>query len=396
MSARSISFFSGALGLDLGLEQAGFKCLAANEIDPRACETIRLNRPKLKLYDGDMRQLSAEQILSDLRLSYGDIDLVVGGPPCQAFSTAGKRRSLDDNRGNLVLHFLNVAIGLSPQWIVLENVRGLLSAPIRHRPHIERGRGHAPLAPDELPGGALARVVTILEDAGYLVSFCLYDAANFGVPQRRERLILIANRDDVPVSYLQPTHTIDEWGTFQAAVKGLRRKQEFIPLRDAQLKYLPLVGPGENWRVLPPRVQKIALGKAYLAGGGRVGFFRRVAWDSPSPTLVTSPTMPATLLAHPRELRPLSVEEYKRLQGFPDDWEVAGSTTQKYRQLGNAVPIGLAKHLGHHLLNGPKEHTRVVTTRQLVTSRYSFTSDREWRVQYASAIERSRELCFSD
>ena len=114
MSVRFISFFSGALGLDLGLEQAGFRCLAANEIEPRACETIRLNRPRLNLYDCDIRELSAEGILRDLRLSYGDIDLVAGGPPCQAFSTAGKRRSLDDDRGNLVLHFLNVALSLNP------------------------------------------------------------------------------------------------------------------------------------------------------------------------------------------------------------------------------------------------------------------------------------------
>ena len=396
MSVRFISFFSGALGLDLGLEQAGFRCLAANEIEPRACETIRLNRPRLNLYDCDIRELSAEGILRDLRLSYGDIDLVAGGPPCQAFSTAGKRRSLDDDRGNLVLHFLNVALSLNPQWIVLENVRGLLSAPIRHRPHNLRGGKNPALRADELPGGALARVITILEDAGFGATFCLYDAANFGVPQRRERLILIANRDAEAVPYLAPTHSQDDWVTFKEAVAGLPRKHEYIELRESQLKYLEYIGSGENWRALPKRLQKAAMGKAFLASGGRVGFYRRVAWNAPSPTLVTSPTMPATLLAHPEKFRPLSVEEYKRLQGFPDSWELSGSTTQKYRQLGNAVPVGLAKHLGRHLLHGPKKNSEALTTSKFATSRYSFTSDREWRRQYAAAIERSRELCLAE
>ena len=365
-----VSFFSGALGLDLGLEQAGLTPLAASEIDRDALQTIALNRPRLKLYPGDVRSLSVAD--------FGRVEpfAVVGGPPCQAFSTAGKRQGLADERGNVFLHFLELAIGLRPRYIVIENVRGLLSAPLLHRPHAMRGEGHPPLAPDELPGGALRRIIGQLEEAGYGVSFELYNVANFGVPQSRERLLLIAASDGRIVPHLAPACL--KRRTFRDAVRGLRETGPCAKFRNGRERFFKMVGPGENWRALPEHEQKNALGGAYSSSGGRVGFCRRLAWDRPSPTLVTSPVMPATELGHPEELRPLSVNEYRRLQTFPDDWQVAGAVTSQYRQLGNAVPVRFGEAVGRHLL-AIESGCLKPTAKKKPLSRYRGTDHEAWR-----------------
>lgn len=346
---RFLSLFSGALGLDLGFERAGWECVGRCELDPVACSTIRSNRPAGPLHEGDVRSLCPDSVHALFGVRPGEVDAVVGGPPCQAFSTAGRRRSVQDSRGSVAFHFLGLATAMRPRWIVLENVRGLLSAPLRHRPHAARGAGAPPLADDERPGGALRAAQGLLEGAGYTVSWRLYDASRYGAPQRRERVVLIAHQG-AAWPHMPPTNLPGEAPTFREATEGLR-VEEWSPLRPHQSRFLHLVGPGENWRALDPALWPEALGGACRAGGGRVGFLRRVAWDEPSPTLVTSPTMPATLLAHPEAMRPLSVEEYRRLQGFPDGWLVAGSTADKYRQLGNAVPAALGEAVARHLLD---------------------------------------------
>lgn len=358
---RYLSLFSGALGLDLGLEAAGWECLAVNEIDRFACETIRRNRPGLRLLDADVRSLAAGWLKREL----GRIDAVVGGPPCQAFSTAGRRQSVADPRGSLLSVYVDLAMALRPKFIVLENVRGLLSASFRHRPMADRG---APLAEDEQPGGVLRDVVGRLASAGYHTSFALYDAAYFGAAQRRERVVLIAGRQRIP--HLAPTHSPGGFRSFGEVVEGLE-SVTCLPLRPHQLKFIGQVPAGGNWRSLPANLQPEALGGAFHSSGGRVGFLRRLAWDKPSPALTTNPTMPATLLAHPEEDRPLSVEEYRRLQGFPDEWEVAGGVAQQYKQLGNAVPIALGLAVGRHL-------TSPVRGSGAATSRYRGIDDLSW------------------
>lgn len=362
-----VSFFSGALGLDLGLEQAGLECVAANEVDKHAVATIRANRPSLRLLDCDVRSLRPSDLPSRPFA-------VVGGPPCQAFSTAGRRRGLADERGNVFLHFLDLAIGLEPQFVVIENVRGLLSAPLVHRPHRSRGPEFPELTADEQPGGALRRIVTVLEDAGYFVTFQLYNVANFGVPQSRERLVMFAGRRRVP--HLVPTHA-DSWRTVRDALKGLSDVGEFVPFRRGREKYFAQLHDGQNWRDLPIDLQREALGGAYDSTGGRVGFCRRVAWDKPSPTLVTSPAMPATELGHPTDLRPLSINEYKRLQTFPDDWIVCGPLSAQYRQLGNAVPVEFGAAIGRHVMALSRGDEIDVCGASL--SRYKGTDEESWR-----------------
>jgi DNA (cytosine-5)-methyltransferase 1 len=354
---RALSFFSGAMGLDLGMERAGIETVLACEFDKWSRRTIEVNRPDLPLL-GDIWNYDASQIREIAGFAFDeDIDLVVGGPPCQAFSTAGARRGFEDERGNVFLHYIDVALALNPKFIVIENVRGLLSAPMKHRPHAHRGTGFTELSNDESPGGALAYVIHLLREGGYSVSFNLYNSANFGTPQTRERVILVCSRDGKTVQHLSPTHSdnpernLKPWRTFRDVVADLSSvEQHHLEFPEDRLRYYRLLGPGQYWKHLPVDLQREALGNSFFSGGGKTGFFRRLAWDKPSPTLVTHPTMPATDLAHPEEDRPLSIEEYKRVQEFPDSWKLQGPLVQQYKQVGNAVPASLGEALGRTLI----------------------------------------------
>lgn len=350
-----LSFFSGALGLDLGLEQAGLNPLMHNENNKVACETIRLNQPNVLLYECDIRELNEDRIREECGLTEEPF-LICGGPPCQAFSTAGRRLGLNDERGNVFLHFIDLIGDLKPSFVIIENVRGILSAPLSHRPHDQRGQGFPPLSDEEKPGGALKHIIDTLEGYGYSISFNLYNTANFGVPQIRERVVIFGSKDKGPVPDLVPTHDekgrfgLPPWRTFKEAVQGLEDSLQHQKFSAKKLNYYRLLGQGQNWRDLPKELQQEAMGKSYFAGGGKTGFYRRLAWDKPAPTLVTCPTMPATDLAHPVEDRPLAVEEYARVQTFPDEWKFAGSVSEQYKQIGNAVPVVFGAAVGRHLV----------------------------------------------
>lgn len=365
-----VSFFSGALGLDLGLEKAGLTPLMYCENNKYCQQTIKLNKPDIPLID-DIRKYNAKDILNIVNNK--KIDLIVGGPPCQAFSTAGARKSFEDERGNVFLHFLNIAITIRPEYIVIENVRGLLSASFD--PSGENKKGTA-----------LQYVLNTLEKAKYNISFNLYNAANYGVPQIRERIIIIATLNENKVPYLQPTHSqngdfdLPKWKTLKSAIKNIPKNKNYncAKFPEKRLKYYRLLRAGQNWRDLPLELQKEALGKSYYLGGGKTGFLRRLDWDKPSPTLVTSPTMPATDLAHPEENRPLSVAEYARIQQFPDDWVFAGKISEQYKQIGNAVPIGLGVALGCILIKHNKKEN-IKNLDGFPYSRYKFTNDINWQ-----------------
>ncbi len=371
--ATSISLFSGAMGLDLGLEQAGVETRAVVELDKWCCATIRHNRPELPLLQGDIRNIDAHDILDAAAVDAGQIDLVVGGPPCQSFSTAGKRSSILDVRGGLFQDFARVVDAAQPRFFVMENVRGILSAAIRHRPLHLRGSKHAPLDPEEQPGSALRVILSKLRDElGYEVVYGLVDAVNYGVPQFRQRVIFLGSRDHefgsarwipeaMPIDeLLPPSHaevpTLEQpykWRTLRDALKGLReRDPEFLKYSEARLKFLRLIPPGQNWRYLRnlgEDVVREALGGAYESDGGKVGFFRRLSFDRPSPTVPATPIQKGTSLCHPTKDRVLSVREYARVQQFPDDWVFAGPTAEKYKQIGNAVPVGLGRAVGEAL-----------------------------------------------
>ena len=383
---KCLSFFSGCLGLDTGLEKAGIKHLLFCENDKHAANTIKLNHPDVPLIS-DILDYNSQSIRELIGLKKSDkVDLIVGGPPCQAFSTAGKRASFTDPRGNVFLHFIDIIKELNPKYFVIENVRGLLSASIEHRPHSERGTGFPALKESEMPGGALNKIINLLKKSGYEISFNLYNSANFGVPQKRERLIIIGSRDGRKVPYLIPTHSqngdfnLPKWISFKQASKGLREKDaEFIEFPKDRLKFYKHLKAGQYWKNLPHNLIKEAMGNSLHSGGGKTGFYRRISWKDPSPTLVTHPAMPATDLCHPEKLRPLSVQEYMRIQQFPDNFKISGTIIQKYKQIGNAVPVGLGEVIGKHLIN---HNNRInFDTEEFIDfpySRYKKTDDKSW------------------
>lgn len=390
----ALSFFSGAMGLDIGLERAGFDIRLACEIDKYCRQTIALNKPDTALI-GDINAYQPDEILDFAGLDRkDDIGVIVGGPPCQAFSSAGKRKGLSDERGNIFITYLDIALDLRPKFIVIENVRGLLSCPMKHRPHSKRGSSFPELGLDELPGGALNFILSMIRKGGYAYSFNLYNAANFGSPQVRERVVIICSRDGEKPPYLKPTHSEDgayglaKWRTFKQAVEGIK-EHHHINFPEKRLRYYRLLKEGQNWRSLPEDLQREALGNSYFAGGGKTGFLRRLAWNKPSPTLVTHPAMPATDLAHPEALRPLSVEEYAKIQEFPDNWKFAGPLVQQYKQIGNAVPISLGHAVGS-LLYDLLESRPASATLGFRYSRYRNTDDNTWAKKFiaqAAAFE---------
>ncbi|MGB0343090.1 MAG: DNA cytosine methyltransferase [Parvibaculales bacterium] len=389
---KTLSFFSGCLGLDLGLQQAGFETLLLCENDPQAAATIARNKPRIPMI-ADIMNHDAASILKAAKATQNDIDIIVGGPPCQTFSTAGKRASFTDPRGNAFLHFIQIIAAIRPKYFIIENVRGLLSAALAHRPHIERGAGFPPLQNEERPGSALNLVLDKLAATGYTISFNLYNTANYGVPQKRERLIIMGCLDGRKIPYLPPTHSqsglwgLEEWVSFGNVAGDLNHdEQEYVNFPEKRLKYYAMLSAGQHWRDLPKEIIREAMGASYNAKGGKTGFYRRISWDEPSPTLVTHPAMPATDLCHPERQRPLSVEEYKRIQQFPDDYELVGTTLQKYKQIGNAVPVGFGKQIGElvmaHFHRKNLDDTKFVN---FPYSRYKNTSDANWAFSVAAS-----------
>lgn len=391
----ALSFFSGAMGMDIGLEKAGFKTIFASEINNACRKTITKNNSEIALV-GDIREYTPDEIKKIAGLEdNNEIDLIVGGPPCQAFSTAGKRKGFEDERGNVFLTFIETIIALKPKYAVIENVRGLLSAPLKHRPHEMRGEEFQPLLLDELPGGALKHIIKTLEDNGYAISFNLYNSANFGTPQKRERVIIICSRDGIKPPYLEPTHSengefnLPRWRTFEEATSKLKKNDhDFIKFPEKRLKYYKLIKAGENWRSLPLEIQKEAMGASFYSGGGKTGFLRRLAWDKPSPTLLTHPAMPATDLGHPIEDRPLSIQEYKVIQEFPENWQIEGSLLEQYKQIGNAVPVGLGYAVGK-LLVKLINNQEIKLFKNFKYSRYKNTDDITWARNFEKERQKS-------
>ena len=360
-----ISLFSGAMGLDLGLEAAGLEIAVALECNSFPVATITRNRPQLPLINKPIEHVSSDEILEAAQLESGDSFAVVGGPSCQVFSTAGQRLSLGDPRSTMFRHFVRVIRDTQPDFFVMENVRGLLSAAVRHRPLKQRGPGYPRLEEGEQLGSAFRVVAETLRELDYYCVFDVLNTADYGVAQTRQRLVIIGSRDGRKVRMPKPTHDAEgagglpKWHTLGEALGGLNEDDpDYYPFCPAKERYLKLVPEGGNWRQLPEGLKSKALGRAFQSWGGRSGFFRRLSRERPSPALTTRPDSKATTLCHPTELRPLTVGEYARIQQFPDDWIFEGTVRKKYEQLGNAVPIGLGTAIGKALVTAACSHVR--------------------------------------
>ena len=315
---RSIELFAGAGGLALGLELAGFDPAMLVENDKHACETLRTNRPQWNVVERDIRDVDFSPWLRK-------VNLVAGGAPCQAFSYAGKRLGFGDVRGTLFAEFARCLREVEPPLFLFENVRGL----VNH----DGGRTYATIKRE-------------FEELGYVLRHKVLDASYFGVGQKCERLIMVGIRKDVAdqlrFQYPEPDVTRT---TLRDALKGVP-DAPFQPYSAAKRHVLELVPPGGCWVNLPDDVARAYMGKSYYSGGGRRGIARRLSWDEPCLTLTTSPSQKQTERCHPDETRPLTVREYARVQSFPDSWRFAGSLSEQYRQIGNAVPVELARRIG--------------------------------------------------
>ncbi|MDR0648982.1 MAG: DNA cytosine methyltransferase [Synergistaceae bacterium] len=348
-----ISLFSGAMGLDIGLSRAGLNVKIGQDMDGDCTATMKANRQAVLV--GDIRGISPEQLLSVARLSPGEPFLVCGGPPCQPFSTAGKRMGIDDPRGSLFMDFVRVIDHIRPRFFIMENVKGLMSASVKNITE-ETIQDVLPAISEIKRTGkglVLEIVLSEFEKLGYKTTYGILDSVNYGVPQFRERFVLLGSRDREDIFLPVPTHfqthqdPAYQWVTLKAAIADLEdREGECAYFSPERLELLRMVPEGGNWRDLPADSVKSAMGGAYKSGGGKVGFYRRLSYSQPSPTLVTSPVQKASMLCHPKKDRPLSIREYARIQQFPDDWFFCGSLASKYRQIGNAVPIGLGRALG--------------------------------------------------
>lgn len=363
---RAVSLFSGAGGLDVGVDKTGlFDILACVELEPRFCETLRINRDRglfgsrtTKIIQTDLSKYDPRDLMDQLKLQPGELDLLIGGPPCQAFSTAGRRRTVEDPRGTLLWDFLRFVEALKPKFFLMENVRGLLSAALRHRPIAKRpDKGGPPLADDEQPGSVInlwVKDMAKIENGKYRVDCFEVNAVNYGAPQLRERVLFIGNRFNQVVDFPAPTHGpinpatgkpdhgLQPYRTLRDALMGFEEENpvmmDFSPRKK---HYLSMVPPGGNWRSLPTEIAKESMGKAFYAKGGRSGWWRRLSWDLPCPTIVTLPNHSSTSMCHPDEVRVLSVGEFARVQEFPDGWTFAGTAMEQMTQVGNAVPVRL-------------------------------------------------------
>lgn len=361
MDTRSISLFSGAMGLDIGLMQAGIDIQIGQDLDDSCVMTMAANgHPSIA---GDIRSISSSMILNKINMKSGEPFLICGGPPCQPFSTAGKRLGINDPRGSLFKDFVRMIDEIRPRFFVMENVKGLMSSTLKD----EDGEH-----PDTK---VLDIVLEEFSRLNYKTVYGLLDAVNYGVPQFRERLVLIGSRDGENIFLPAPTHfrmhqnPAYRWVTLGDAIRDLENANaECASFSESRLHFLRMVPEGGNWRDLPEDVVQEAMGGAFVSGGGKVGFYRRLSYSQPSPTVVTSPVQKATMMCHPTKDRPLSVAEYARIQQFPDHWKFMGSTVDKYRQIGNAVPVGLAKAIGEMLISVANKDAEIVVKRTRGTS----------------------------
>lgn len=324
---RSIELFAGAGGLALGLEQAGFEHVGLVEFNKAAAATLKVNRPGWNVLCEDVAAVAARDLEMEFGVKRGELELLSGGAPCQSFSYAGKRLGLDDIRGTMFYYYAEFLNQLQPKMFLFENVRGLLTH--------DKGRTYS-------------TIVDIFEQCGYIVTKEVLNAWNYGVPQKRERLITIGIRKDIAGKVMFTWPSPHE---YKPVIRDI--KLDVAPGREECARYsankeavFSLVPPGGYWKDIDPEIAKAYMKTCWDMEGGRTGILRRISMDEPSLTVLTNPGMKQTDRCHPLEVRPFSVRENARIQSFPDEWAFRGTLSERYKQVGNAVPVNLAKEIG--------------------------------------------------
>ncbi|WP_175890336.1 DNA cytosine methyltransferase [Burkholderia cepacia] len=347
----AIDLFSGAGGLALGLKKSGFDLRAAVEADKWAARTYRKNLGS-HLLEVDIHKLAVADLLEFAQLAPGECDLLAGGPPCQGFSV--QRRGADeDPRNDLVLEFLRCVEGVKPRIFLMENVSGLMSK--RGRPFLEA-------------------VVSKARELGYVVHQAKLEAADYGVPQLRKRVILVGEMPRDGESYFQfPDPNVSEEGykTVREAIADLpspppdgalhaeianhAREARLSALNRERLQHIP---PGGGREDLPEHLQLPC--HINNPSHRHVDVYGRLEWDRPSGTITARfDSFTRGRFAHPVEHRSLTLREGARLQTFPDDFHFEGNREEVAKQIGNAVPPLLAEALGKALMRTlPKERPK--------------------------------------
>lgn len=317
----SIELFAGAGGLALGVEKAGFDNLGLIEFDKDAADTLKKNRPNWNVINDDIANISCLDLEKYFSINKGELDLLSGGAPCQAFSYAGKRLGLEDARGTLFYHYAVFLEKLQPKMFLFENVRGLLT------------HNH---------GKTYTTMLNIFEKTGYVIDKQILNAWEHGAPQKRERLITIGIRKDL-IGKIK--YTFPESHKYKPVLRDVLLdcpEGPGVQYGEKKRKIFELVPAGGYWRDIDPKIAKEYMKSCWDMEGGRTGILRRMSLDEPSLTVLTSPSQKQTERCHPLEARPFTVRENARIQTFPDDWEFCGNVSSQYKQVGNAVPVSLA------------------------------------------------------
>ena len=326
----SIELFAGAGGLALGVEKAGFNTLGLIEFDKDAADTLKKNRPNWNVINDDVANISCLDLEKYFFIKKGELDLLSGGAPCQAFSYAGKRLGLEDARGTLFYHYALFLEKLQPKMFLFENVRGLLT------------HDH---------GKTYSTMLDIFTRAGYTIDKQVLNAWNYGVPQKRERLITIGIRNDLVG---KTEYRFPKAHSYKPVLRDVLLDcpdGPGIPYGEKKRKIFELVPAGGYWRDIDPAIAKEYMKSCWDMEGGRTGILRRMSMDEPSLTVLTSPSQKQTERCHPLEARPFTVRENARCQTFPDDWEFCGNVSSQYKQVGNAVPVNLAYDIAKEIAN---------------------------------------------
>lgn len=325
---RFIEVCSGCGGMSTGFTNVGMKPILLNEINKVFCKTLEINHPGVKIVNDSMTNVCLTEY-------EGKVDILCGGIPCQSFSQAGLRRGLDDVRGGLALDFNRLISECKPKIFLIENVKGL----VNHN-----------------GGSTLKNLIELYENNGlYNITYKVLNAYDFEVPQKRFRIIIVGIRKDiydVRGEFVFPSPVDDDKKIVLRDVIRDVPESKGNKYSENKYKVMSLVPPGGCWINLPDDIKREYMGEKMLAsGGGKRGVARRMSYDEPCLTLTTSPSQKQTERCHPEFTRPFTCREYARIQTFPDKYIFNGTVNQVYTQIGNAVPVKLAYHIGQSLKN---------------------------------------------
>jgi DNA (cytosine-5)-methyltransferase 1 len=355
----ALELFAGAGGLALGIEKAGFDTIGLVEIDADAVKTLRANRQHWNVVCADIADLTKADLHDIFGVRPRQLDLLSGGAPCQSFSYAGNRLGLEDARGTLFYHFALFLQRLQPKVFLFENVRGLLT-------HDN--------------GVTYNTIVGIFEQSGYTIQQKLLNAWNYGVAQKRERLIMIGVRTDLATTLKV---VFPNPHAYKPVLRDVLQNVPISPgatYSEYKKALFDLVPQGGYWRDIPVDLARKYMKNCWGMSGGMTGILRRMSMDEPALTVLTSPSQKQTERCHPTQSRPFTVRENARCQGFDDDWVFCGSLSSQYRQVGNAVPVGLAYEVAAQIYKGWEAYNNGLYNKERPQKTY-FTDDRKVREQ---------------